>query len=1152
MKQKNLTTFLFALLEAWKSSGHPVGVDTYLRVAQLMAKEGAGIPNARLKTLLAPLLCRNKEEQKTFYEHFDAVWKQYHATPLAAAPASPVQWRKHLLTAAALILGALLCWFGYRYWQGKDEPATQVVRRESIELDDAPRYFCLESSDSIYYRLPTLTEKGHVEVFSNGGNCLRVKPISVGVDSISLNYWPRSSKRAKKVSWVFTVYVKGNNEPQRSENEVFLPPIAYEHARPIEEHRPIKQRLFSFSKSAGSWFLWQRAGWWLALAVVLLLFNLFRNLLSQRKAMEQEAEQNQTQSTGKNHLKRQPNEHPPYAWQLQIPGANRIIFEEHIGYLIQQLRRRSEADQRVFDAPRSIAITARKATPTFLYRNPTQPDEYLLLIDIRARNDHRAQIFDLLYREFARQEVLVERFFYDGDLRLCWNEKYPRGLSLRELQHKHGEHRLVVVGNGECLINPLTGKLERWADALDVWTLRSLLTPIPIGQWSQRERELDTKFRLAPASPSGLIWLAGTDAAPDDRDIDYWQQHPEAALVPLRIPEKMPEAVIIAMLEEAFMDYSERKRDDRMLRWLAACAIPPVLHWDATLFFGKLLENDPRRPLLTLSNLQRLNRLTWFAEGKIPEKARRALLQWLEKQAPAQLETLRSEWKNLLEDNLETLRTSSQNKGLPPFEQSIAYEDLRLHILTNTLSLDNLQGQNMPLEQRRALETELDALAQDGKADFVALELLEQATAREVTLQTEPLPPVMPPLPGLLSGAKWQWPLFIFGGLLIWAYNPQSRYACQGGSEPDKIESVSIKPAPTESTMEGRPSPIRLSWAPDQFASSLKYQDSTYCLSGPQQQLDVYEKILCDLIDSTAMGHRMQLTSDQAYQARCFMAPILDPAVVRTNRLDTVSYYKNVGLAYRNAVGRLFRNGQSDWACAYYDVLNAWPWRDSALTQPQKNALATLCNGNTNSTAETQVPTVPTLEKEVQKQSTPAPKASAPFPRKNTLPRPNPVKQQPPQSVPPGNTEPTPAATEPPKDDVKQAGSNPETVLPTTAQSTPYPDSSRPSQEPPVNVAQQTPKVNDVETTEFEYAQKADNLPAYQQFTRKYAKGKYLEQARQRMTALEQERDQLTQEAEANSKDYTRACTLLQRAARIDPDDKKIISLQRKYGCSKK
>lgn len=1147
MTQKNLTTFLFALLEAWKSNGHPVGVDTYLRVAQLTAQEGTGIPNVHLKTLLAPLLCRDKEEQKAFYEHFDAVWKQYHATPAPTASVQPVKRRQYLLTVAGLVLGALLCWLGYKYWQGTSEPATQVVRRESVELDDAPRYYCLEASDSIYYRLPTLSHKGHVEVFSNGGNCLRVKPLSVGVDSFSLNYWPRSSKQAKNVSWVFTVYVKGNNETQQSEGDIFLTPIAYDHARPIEEHRPIKQRLFSFSKSAGSWFLSQRAGWWLALAVALLLFNLFRNLLSQRKTMEQEAKQKQTQSAGESHIKRQPNEHPPYAWQLQVPGANRVIFEDSIGYLIQQLRRRSEADQRIFDAPRSIAVTARRATPSFLYRNPTQPDEYLLLIDIRARNDHRAQIFDLLYREFARQEVLVERFFYDGDLRLCWNEQYPRGLSLRELQHKHGEHRLVVVGNGECLINPLTGKLERWADVLDAWTLRSLLTPIPIGQWNQRERELDTKFRLAPASPSGLIWLAGTDAAPDDRDIDYWQQHPEAALVPLRIPEKMPETVIMAMLEEAFMDYSERKRDDRMLRWLAACAIPPVLHWDATLFFGKFLENDPRHPLLTLSNLQRLNRLTWFAEGKMPEKARRALLQWLEKQAPAQLATLRSEWKILLEDNLETLRNASQNKGWRPFEQSIAYEDLRLHLLTNELSLDNLQGQSMPLEQRRALETELDALAQDGKADFVALELLEQATAREVALQAEPLPPVVPPLPGLLSGATWQWPLFIFGSLLIWAYNPQSRYACPEVPEPDKIASVSITSAPVTSAMEGQPSPIRLSWAPGQFASSLKYQDSTYCLSGPQQELDIYEKILCDLIDSTALGHRVQLTSDQAYQARCFMAPVIDPAVVRANRLDTVSYYKNVGLAYRNAIGRLFRNGQSDWACAYYDVLTTWPWRDSVLTQPQKNAIAPLCRGTIATDPKTALPTAPEIAKDVQKQPEPDPKASEPIRRKNTLPQPNPIKQQPPQSEPSSNTQPNPATTELPKGDIKQAGSNPETVLPTT-RPTPYPDSSQPSREI-INVAEQKSKVNDTETTDFDYAQKADNLPAYQQFTRKYTKGKYLEQARQRMTALEKERDQLTQEAEANGKDYTRACTLLQRAARIDPDDKKIISLQRKYKC---
>jgi len=82
--------------------------------------------------------------------------------------------------------------------------------------------------------------------------------------------------------------------------------------------------------------------------------------------------------------------------------------------------------------------------------------------------------------------------------------------------------------------------------------------------------------------------------------------------------------------------------DTALLRWIAACAIYPELHWDLTLWLGRRLSLADR-PLVTPGHLISIFRLPWFVEGRIPDEARQALLDYLTASDPALLHALRLE-----------------------------------------------------------------------------------------------------------------------------------------------------------------------------------------------------------------------------------------------------------------------------------------------------------------------------------------------------------------------------------------------------------------------------------------------------------------------------------------------------------------------------
>lgn len=157
----------------------------------------------------------------------------------------------------------------------------------------------------------------------------------------------------------------------------------------------------------------------------------------------------------------------------QTPEADKEIYK-----VTNDLRIRKQSPLRKLDIKATINRTIDNAgllEPQYLFQ--TKPVEYLLLIDWSSQKNHQAQLFEFLYKTFKSHNVYIERFFYNADPRILWNQHYNQGISLEKLQQRFPEHYLLVFGNGAAFIDPLNHTLKAYTALFREWEQRALLTP---------------------------------------------------------------------------------------------------------------------------------------------------------------------------------------------------------------------------------------------------------------------------------------------------------------------------------------------------------------------------------------------------------------------------------------------------------------------------------------------------------------------------------------------------------------------------------------------------------------------------------------------------------------------------------------------------
>ena len=402
-------------------------------------------------------------------------------------------------------------------------------------------------------------------------------------------------------------------------------------------------------------------------------------------------------------LQRRRSKKSPYIYSLQFEAPDTSLTREHTFYhAARLLRQRVQSDVRRLDIPATISSTIeRGGRLEARYRNITAPPEYLVLIDLPTHRNHHSMQWETIVQGLEHQGLHVARYFFRGDPRVCFQDPAGPKEDLDDLKQRYSGHRLIIIGEGNGLLDPVSGHLNRWTNEFHTWRRLSLLTPIPPKLWSVREIALAKDFILLPATLNGLEALKEHFDTQEKLDLRVWHQKGEHEPLP---PKNW---------QEDDTQTLRRHLGEDVFQWLCACAVYPELHWDLTLSLGSL--SCMPDGLLTEPNILKLIRLPWFKRGAIPDPIRADLVSQLN---PAKSKAIREAIITILE------------KNPPPPKNTFAYDSYNLTIAIQKWMLNLKDRRRLKDLLKKIKTTPQNTLTQD----YILLRFLESPQASPLNL----------------------------------------------------------------------------------------------------------------------------------------------------------------------------------------------------------------------------------------------------------------------------------------------------------------------------------------------------------------------------------------------------------------------------------
>jgi hypothetical protein len=320
--------------------------------------------------------------------------------------------------------------------------------------------------------------------------------------------------------------------------------------------------------------------------------------------------------------------------RVSVRGAVGELFRDFgLARMAQRLRHRRPVASGRIDVQATVQNTVRNGgwfTPVM--GHSLIIPEYLVLVDRSSHHDHQARFFDELINRLEQDEVIVSRYEFDNDPRICHPTAAPADTeTIRSLAARYQGHRLLIISRGTGLISPMTGEVAPWVDQFGRWSERVLLTPESADHWGDCEQLLAQHgFLVLPATDEGLTVVgdasharATVGTSPSRSGFAFpelLRERPRRWLEP-----NEPTTEVLSRMLRELRDYLGRDSYE----WLAACAIYPALHWDLTIYLGHSLRTEQGYRLLDPNRLASLARLPWFRHGSMPNWLRSALIKSL-------------------------------------------------------------------------------------------------------------------------------------------------------------------------------------------------------------------------------------------------------------------------------------------------------------------------------------------------------------------------------------------------------------------------------------------------------------------------------------------------------------------------------------------
>ncbi|MCD4663725.1 MAG: hypothetical protein K8R68_00545, partial [Bacteroidales bacterium] len=388
---------------------------------------------------------------------------------------------------------------------------------------------------------------------------------------------------------------------------------------------------------------------------------------------------------------------PPYVYNINIE-KQKLELSDKIFKISGKMRHKEEIDTLEIDIPCTIKNSIKNfGLINPVYKTLSRHIEFLMLIDWSSEKNHQAQLYENIYQDFKQNNLYVDRFFFNNDPRICWNENYKDGIKLETLQLRHPEAFMLYFSKAEDLIYILKLEPYKWTNIIREWKKRILFTPETTADWGKREEILKDLFSvILPATTEGILEIEKSFSGINkfqSTNLQLWKDKSDFFDTEIYI--------------ENDIDILEYYYSNELREWIIACSVYPELNWDLTLYIGKLLSNT-EQTLVTQDNLMQINRLNWFREGKISENLRFKLLQKREWFSESSERKVRTAISNLLSKDVDKID-----------KKSYAYSQFLMNLVFNELILHSKDKSSKILDQN------LNKLLNENKIqDYVSLAYL--------------------------------------------------------------------------------------------------------------------------------------------------------------------------------------------------------------------------------------------------------------------------------------------------------------------------------------------------------------------------------------------------------------------------------------------
>ncbi len=355
-----------------------------------------------------------------------------------------------------------------------------------------------------------------------------------------------------------------------------------------------------------------------------------------------------------------PQEAIPENFPLEVKGLEHLNYESEFYHVAKRLNLREETDRKGLDVKKTIQATIRKGGQwDFIFFNHTQPVEYLFLVDQKSLDAQELILFNHIIETLLENDVKAERYYYEKNEDRFWNESYPQGLQIEDLQQHYKDHYLIIFSEVDSFFNALWGDISEYARQFMVWEKRALITPKAPAHWGEQEKVVAENLSLFSADMHGFQDLIGV-----------FEGTSQSKLSPFFHQIKKADKKIDISADNLFLKLEEHYNPE-MRAWIAACAIYPKLNWDLTMRMGYILSENQQASLVSYYHIRQLYRLPWFQEGGIPDDIRALLLNHPDLSIEQEIK-IRKEISKILQD-------------APPPENSTAFDQRQLWLATNEL-----------------------------------------------------------------------------------------------------------------------------------------------------------------------------------------------------------------------------------------------------------------------------------------------------------------------------------------------------------------------------------------------------------------------------------------------------------------------------------